>query len=173
MKAVKITWMGKPLREVYSHATKWQVAKYKIGRAVRWAVIRLSLGAVLGAVVFGAYAYGTVDARAVTVVNQIVPGGKESMSAVMARIADCESGDNGKKGTAKQFNADGSIVTHVNSDGTTDVGKYQINMQKAHIVAMAKLGFNPLTEEGNEAYAKWLYENKGTGDWQSSRSCWQ
>jgi hypothetical protein len=26
--------------------------------------------------------------------------------------------------------------------------------------------------EGNTAYAKFLYANKGTGDWSSSQHCW-
>lgn len=102
---------------------------------------------------------------------------KESKTAVMARIADCESGDriHGKvvKGSAKQFNSDGSIVMHLNNDGTTDVGEFQINMQPDHIRNLARLHFDAMTKEGNEAYANWIYENVGTKPWESSRSCWE
>jgi hypothetical protein len=91
---------------------------------------------------------------------------------VLDHIADCESG-NGKPGSARQFKADGSVVVNTNTNGIVDVGKYQINMSADHIKEMAKLGFNPLTEDGNKAYAEWLYTNRGTGDWSSSAHCWQ
>lgn len=84
---------------------------------------------------------------------------------VLDRIANCES-----KG--KQLNAKGEVIVNVNTNGTVDVGKYQINMSAGHVKEMAKLGFNPLTEEGNEAYAKYLYQNVGTGPWSSSSKCW-
>jgi hypothetical protein len=95
----------------------------------------------------------------------------EQEAPILSRIADAESG-NCKKGGAHQFNADGTIVTHTNGDGSVDVGKFQINMSADHIREMAKLGFNPLTEEGNAAYAKYLYDNRGTGPWASSAKCW-
>lgn len=148
--------------------TRMQIAWY-------YTKVGVGIGTLVFIIAAGSYTYGQVEqSRTMEVVNNYIPAPtvKESMAVVMQRIAGCESeGKRNAKG--KQFNADGTIVTHVNADGTTDVGKYQINMQKSHIVNMARLGFNPLTEEGNEAYAKWLYENKGTGDWSSSANCWK
>jgi hypothetical protein len=95
----------------------------------------------------------------------------EAAAHVLDRIADCESG-NGTRGSGKQFKTSGQVVTNTNTNGTVDVGKYQINMSADHIQEMAKPGLNPLTEEGNTAYAKYLYANRGTGDWVSSQHCW-
>ncbi len=93
----------------------------------------------------------------------------EAKAPIMDRIADCESGD-GKPGTAHQFNADGSVVKHKNTDGSTDYGKYQIN--SVHLAEAMQMEFNVFKEEGNTGYAKWLYANRGTGDWSSSQKCW-
>ncbi len=62
---------------------------------------------------------------------------------------------------------------HVNSNGTTDVGEWQINMNADNIRIEAKMGFNVLTQEGNKAMADWLYANVGTGPWASSANCWR
>jgi hypothetical protein len=51
-----------------------------------------------------------------------------------------------------------------------DVGKCQIN--SIHFKEATSLGFDLMTAEGNTAYAKYLYANKGTGDWYSSQKCW-
>jgi hypothetical protein len=115
----------------------------------------------IGAVWFSSH---TIEAQTVT---QAAPD-----APILERIADCESGT-GKPGTGTQFRKDGSVVTNANTNGTVDVGKYQINLNPAHIREMATLGLNPLTEEGNTAYAKFLYENHGTGDWDSSAHCWR
>lgn len=95
----------------------------------------------------------------------------QASAPVLDRIADCESGS-GKPGSGHQFTTSGDVVTNSNQNGTVDVGKYQINLNAAHVREMAKLGFNPLTEEGNEAYAHFLYANRGTTDWSSSQRCW-
>jgi hypothetical protein len=82
----------------------------------------------------------------------------------MVRIAKCESGNN-------QFDKNGQVLIHVNTDGSYDIGRYQVN--SVHEKEATKLGFNLMDEKDNTAYAKYLYENRGTGDWYSSRSCWQ
>jgi hypothetical protein len=83
---------------------------------------------------------------------------------VMKRIAKCESG-------GSHYGKDGQVVVHVNSNGTYDQGKFQIN--SIHNASAKKLGLNLMVESDNEKYAMYLYENEGTGDWYSSRSCWQ
>lgn len=117
----------------------------------------------------GAYGIGFIaHGHEVSAINQITvnaPAPKEQEAPVLARIAKCESG-------GKQFLADGSVVTHTNADGTVDEGMFEINMSADHIVQMAKLHMDPATEEGNTAYAHYLYENVGTGPWQSSAHCW-
>lgn len=133
-----------------------------------WTKVAAVLGVIVGASFgIGAFTFSstTVKASATTVVV-------EAPSPILDRISDCESGS-GKKGGGRQFNADGSVVEHVNTNGTVDVGKFQINMNADNLRTMAKLGLNPLTEEGNTQYAKWLYQNVGTGPWASSQGCWK
>ena len=91
---------------------------------------------------------------------------------IMQRIADCESGD-GSLNSGKQFLKNGDIVKNVNTNGTTDVGKWQINLSPEHIVAISKLKVDVLTEKGNQDFALYLYENEGTGPWSASAKCWR
>lgn len=136
----------------------------------KWFVVRLGILTAVVAMALTAYWMGISDtSRELVAVNTIAP--QESMAAVMQRIADCESGS-GKAGSGHQFNSNGTVVTHTNSNGSVDVGKFELNLSAAHIQEMSKLGFNPLTEAGNTAYAQFLYQNRGTGDWSSSQHCW-
>lgn len=81
---------------------------------------------------------------------------------IMREIARCESG-------GRQFNKDGTVVRgeiHV-----PDIGKYQINSAVWEREAK-KLGYDLLTEEGNEQFALELYRRYNTLPWESSKSCW-
>ncbi len=82
----------------------------------------------------------------------------------MARIAKCESG-------GKQFDSNGQVILHANTNGTVDVGKYQLNMSVWGKTA-AQMKLNLMEEKDNETFAQWLYLNKGTEAWYSSKSCW-
>ncbi len=120
--------------------------------------------ALLASFFIGAYTFSTntVEARNILVVTQV-------KYPVLDRIADCESG-NGKKGTATQFR-NGQVILHANRNRTTDIGKYQINMEVWGKKA-GELGYNLSTEQGNTKMAEWIYLNKGTGSWYSSSRCW-
>lgn len=163
---------------------------YKISLESRWAIIKywikyytqlILTGMLFNGIIYLAFLIGTahqVSAQQVDYVAVPVVAPVEEEAPVLARIGDCESGErlpNGRAvpGSKKQFNKDGSVVTHVNKDNSVDLGMYEINMTADHIKEMAKLGFNPMTEEGNYGYAKYLYENRGTGDWSASASCWK
>ena len=90
---------------------------------------------------------------------------KESQAIVLEKIARCES-------AGKQFEDDGRLVKRVNKNGSVDYGKFQINDKHWELKAI-ELGYNIYTLEGNEAMAKWIYENRGTEDWYLSKKCWQ
>ncbi len=62
----------------------------------------------------------------------------EAKSPVLDRIADCESG-NGTKGSATQLK-NGQVLISLNTNGTYDQGKYQIN--SIHNKEASSLGFN-------------------------------
>jgi hypothetical protein len=47
MKSVKVSWTGKKLRDIYPHASRWQVFKWKVGKFFRKVFISaLILGAI-------------------------------------------------------------------------------------------------------------------------------
>ena len=81
---------------------------------------------------------------------------------VMIKIAQCES-------RFRQFAKDGSVLQNPKS---TAVGVFQIMSSIHKDLADQKLGLNIDTLEGNVAYAKQLYQEKGTQPWVSSAPCW-
>ncbi|OHA89448.1 MAG: hypothetical protein A3C70_02940 [Candidatus Zambryskibacteria bacterium RIFCSPHIGHO2_02_FULL_43_14] len=85
---------------------------------------------------------------------------------VLPIIAECESG-------GQQFEADG--VTPKQNPTSTAIGKYQI-MSSLHEEKAKGMGMDIRTLEGNEAYAKFLYETSGTLHWEAdleSKACWE
>lgn len=89
------------------------------------------------------------------------PATSDNIPEVFARISWCESRD-------RQFDDKGSVLRGVNKE---DLGKYQINVAVWGQDA-ARLGFDLMTEEGNEAMALYLYNKFGTKPWNYSRVCW-
>lgn len=145
----------------FLYVSIWKYLKIQIVKGIKFL---LKIG-MLGGIGYALFMAGAYFNPVITYATQEVKVPVDPQAPVLDRIAKCES-------RTGQFNPDGSVVTNTNKNGTVDVGKYQINMSADHIKELAKLGLNPLTEEGNEAYAKYLYLNRGTGDWSSSASCW-
>ncbi len=81
---------------------------------------------------------------------------------VMIQVARCES-------TFRHTLADGSVLKgRVDS---ADTGVMQIN-KRYHSVAAKKLGLDLHNIYDNMAYARHLYEKKGTQPWSASSPCW-
>ena len=87
-----------------------------------------------------------------------------SPEAALAIIAECESG-------GRHLDKDNNVVTNENSNGTLDHGKWQIN--SIHEERAKSMGHLIRTEEGNEAFAKVLFDESGTEPWEASRGCWE
>lgn len=81
---------------------------------------------------------------------------------ILEEIARCESG-------GRQFKENGEVIRGVIN--SQDVGKFQIN-EKYHLAKSKELGMDIYTEQGNTAYALWLYKNQGTTPWNWSKGCW-
>ncbi|MBC7836920.1 hypothetical protein H7X87_04060 [Acetobacteraceae bacterium] len=81
---------------------------------------------------------------------------------VMVAIAGCES-------HFRQFDKNGNVLKNPNS---TAVGVFQIMASIHQESADENLNINIMTIEGNAAYARHLYEEKGTKPWNSSKACW-
>ena len=86
----------------------------------------------------------------------------DELPPIFARIAFCESTD-------RQFNSDGEVVRGMVTPA--DVGRYQINTTHWGVEAK-RLGYDLMTEDGNEAMALYLYKKYGTKPWRSSAKCW-
>lgn len=155
LKRMKVYLWGERLKDVYPHATKWQVFKFKftqfIKKLVKFALVLLALYV---AVQIGRHFYA---------VEKIVE--KEIDYPVLERIARCESG-------GRQFGADGQVVLNGNTNGSVDIGKFQINTRLWGKKA-TELGYNLANEADNEAFAKYLYTTRGTEVWSASKKCWR
>ncbi len=153
----------------YGKRSRFAILKYKLNQAFRLFVTVMFILGVLAVVFYiGAFTFSTNT----TVVTKVMAEQIQTpvVYPVLNRIADCESGT-GKKGTATQFR-NGQVILHANKNGTTDIGKYQINMRVWGKKA-TKLGFNLATEAGNTKMAEWIYLNYGTGAWKYSSKCWR
>lgn len=80
---------------------------------------------------------------------------------VMVEIARCES-------QYRQFNEGEVLRGKVNPK---DVGIFQIN-EGYHLSIATKMDIDIETAEGNIAYARHLFETKGTAPWVWSKPCW-
>ncbi len=139
---------------------RFDTFKAKVRRAGILAARTVIIGTLAYAVfVLGASVYSTDN---ITIANAEVKV-VEAPAPILDRIAMCES-------HGHQLNPNGQVLLNVNTNGTVDIGRFQIN--SIHEAEATKLGYDLFTLEGNTAYAKWLYANKGTGDWSSSAKCW-
>lgn len=115
-------------------------------------------------------AYGAVDTVTVSAGDQTGVSTETEKAVreyfkdipVMIQVARCES-------TFRQTLEDGSVLKgKVDSD---DIGVMQINT-RYHGKKALELGLDLHTLEGNMAYARYLYEKKGTQPWNASAPCW-
>ena len=91
------------------------------------------------------------------------PGPAPKIPPILKKIAQCESHN-------RQFDEKGQVVRGIVNHA--DVGKYQINMTVWADTADI-LGYDLLTEEGNEAMALELYRTQGVAPWLASNACWE
>lgn len=172
MNKLKVFMYGRPLREIYPHATRFQVFKYRVMsflvKTVKW-----SLGLSFGmAVMLGFFMAGYWNHPKPVHADPI-----ESIAPVLVRIAKAESHNSHfctielarVKMCAKS--EVGQVLVRTNKDGTADAGRYQINLYHWGKVASDK-GLNLFDEQDNEEFAVWLFETRGTVDWEASRKEW-
>lgn len=147
----------------YSMGT-YKVVRDKEGRftsiwkSIKWFFKKvLMLGFIVGAV----YVAFLVGVNKPPVIKEVVAD--TGIPPILTRIAKCESPTGHFK--------NGKVVFSRNTNGTTDIGKFQINT--IWLPQAAELGLNLAIENDNEAMAEWIYANRGTGDWSSSANCWR
>src|ERR1700756_4309887 len=143
--------------------SKWQIIKLKIGLYTKRVVLATFLASVGGWVAGGAIAWA-YHMRPVTVfAEKIVQVQSSELPPVLQRIAKCES-------DGSQTAQNGQITYHSNSDGSLDIGRFQINL-KYYGATATKLGYDLTNDADNEKMAEWIYANRGTSDWAASSKC--
>lgn len=162
MKSLKVFYMGERLRDIYPHATRWQVIKFRIRTFFRRVLQVLSVATAGGLVIYLSFLAGQVSTpEKIMAITRL----EQREFPVMDRIAVCESsGSHFSKTT-------GQVLAVGNTNKSVDVGKYGINLQTWGSKA-TELGYDIFTEEGNKKMAEWIYANHGTEPWYASKSCW-
>jgi len=141
--------------------TWFDMVKYHTRRVTRASIIVCAVISMAGwTFVAGTYVAPVKEVVANTEVIKEVKG----KTAVMERIAKCESGNSHTDPKT------GQVYMLANTNKTVDVGKYMINSvwhKKAK-----ELGYDITKEVDNEKMAYWIYENMGTEAWKYSLHCW-
>ena len=166
MHKINVFWNGKKLREIYPHASTWQILKWRLKRLFRKTIIVLGfIFLLVGTFKVGGFVNSTSYA---VEVEKIVEAPIKAV--VLDRIAGCESeGNPNSKGV--HYDKNGQVLMRANNNGTVDVGKYQIN--SVWFKKASELGLDLTKEKDNEQMAMWIYTNRGTEDWYPSKKCWQ
>ncbi len=159
-KKVRLYVNGERQRDVYLNKTKFQIFKYKAKRFFK----RLFITVAVLAIVIGIYKLGGLLNPATVYTKAEVIKEVTVKAPILDRIAKCESGN-------RHYDSNGQILVKGNVNKTVDVGRFQIN--NYYWGAKAKeLGLDITREEDNRKMAEWIYENKGTEPWSSSKPCW-
>lgn len=139
-------------------------AKSEFKRIVKEGFKVACICAVLAGFFTGGLGFGQYTTTPVTVfADRVTPVPTMPDIPVMDRIAKCESSNS-------QTNKSGQFLVHVNSNGTYDQGRYQINSDWN--TTATKMGLDLTKDSDNAKFAMWLYTNIGTSPWSSSAKCW-
>lgn len=160
MKLTKVFYGNKRLKDVVVGATKFEVFKYRLTKFLRKVVIASFL---LG-MIYGAFHIGrlTTEPRIVEAIKEVTVE-VDAKAPIMERIAKCESGNT-------HYDKNGQVLLRSNNNKSVDVGRYQIN--SVWFKKATELGLDITKEKDNEIMARWIYSNRGTVDWEASKSCW-
>src|ERR1700728_274802 len=114
--------------------------------------------------IMGIYGMGSAATSAQMVYADVpVPTATMPDIPVLDRIAKCEN-------SGSQYAKNGQIGYHINTNGTIDVGMYEIN--SIWFSTATKMGYDLTKPADNKSFAEYLYLNYGTTPWNDSSSCW-
>lgn len=169
MKPIKVFFHGKRLKDIYPHATRWQVFKYKTARLIRNVAIGTAIVAFLSGISYGSYKAGAeLNPRIVSAQVRVeVP--VTNFPPILQKICNAEVTGNPST-PSYQFNKDGSVVR--GKVNRSDIGYCMINEPLWNDQAR-KLGYDIYTEQGNKDMALWLFQNYGNEPWYLSKSMWK
>jgi len=170
-KKVRLYVNGIRRKDIYQHKTKWEIFKLKVKRMFA----RLIFLSIIVGIGYGIFTAGRYINPPVVYTKQEVIKEVPVKAPIMDMIADCESGKrlpNGRavKGSARHYGLSGQVLMTGNTNKSVDVGKYAIN--SVWFSKATEMGLDITKEEDNKKMAQWIYENRGTEDYYSSKSCW-
>ncbi len=117
MKQIKVFMGNERLKDIYPHATKWQVFKYRVRRFVRKVIQLFVLGSVISGVIAIAFFYGKYGESKTALADNVdsLTSKIDSLkNDVVNQIAECETGN---------ANQDTAIVKYDNNSHGTLKGK--------------------------------------------------
>lgn len=116
-KMLKVTYMGSPLKNIYPHATRFQVFKYNVAMITRKVLIAsFILGAIWGAFKIGRTTTAPIFVQAEDKSTAMYQEKVEALKdAVMSKLSQCES--------AGHKESDGIIIMDTNNK--LSIGQYQ------------------------------------------------
>lgn len=160
-KRVKVFYMGQRLKDMYPHATAWQMFKYRLYRLCIKTLWILAITVLVIAIFEAGNLFGpkTVITLPPTQVIKEVPVKLD----VMTRIAKCES-------QGSHYAKNGQVLVAGNKNGSVDVGLYQINT--IWFAEATDMGLNLFIEQDNITFANHLLNKYGTEPWVWSKPCW-
>ncbi len=175
----KITYLGRDISGRYASKTRLQriYASFiaKVTHTLRIGLVcAIVAWLMLGSLKFGiAYAHGTE-------MSYIAPVALADTTTpdypILDKIANAESAGNqyctktlANNGWCSKSSI-GAPLVRVNTNGTYDIGKYQIN--STHLADAIAHGDDVYTLDGNTAYAVYLFMTQGSEPWYSSKNNW-
>jgi len=152
---MKITYMGKEVRDSRGRFSSFKKGLKNFAKKVLF-YFMVAVGISIATLFGGYYLGSTTTYQNVIAENKIPP--------ILVKIAKCESNN-------LHYGKSGQVILSANTNDTVDVGRYQIN--SVWFKKATELGLDVTKEQDNEKMAVWIYENRGTEDWYSSKNCWQ
>lgn len=148
---------------------------------VRKATIVTLVAIIVASSYISTYLLGSLNAPIAVhaqVITKTVEVADTTMPPVLKRIELAESGGSqfcDAKAIGRRFckaTAKGTVLMRANTNGSTDIGEFQIN-NYAYGAEAVSLGYDLNTEEGNESMARYIYAHQGTEPWYSSKANWK
>lgn len=182
-KVLKVTYMGEPLRNIYPHASRFQVFKYKIAMFMRKVIIVTMIVGATSGVLYGTFYAGRATTEPVKVfadrhIDVSDVSLQNKISDLKTKVADslmaCESGG------AKESDALVTYDPRRNETVNSNIASFgQFQFKKATVIYYYKTIYNktvtPLEaviialdeEKARELAISVMFttKNKASGDW--------
>lgn len=142
------------------HGNQYELSFW--GKAAKFTKRTIIVTGGMSALGWAAYLGSNYVPRTVYADKVVEVPAKVEFPLILTKICFAESG-------GRQFNKDGSVLRGRTTP--SDIGICQINEAINNDLAR-KLGYDIFTEEGNKAFALYLFNHRGTEPWNASKANW-